>query len=101
MKANVLSRKLADLRIARSTKQPSSVRGYFTFSSGFYVERYEDEDGLLIIGWRNSRARADEDVPAFMSKAVNMPILIEAVRGLGFEVLSLSNDRAVIKAVQA
>lgn len=101
MKANVLSRKLAALRIQRSTKQPSCVRGYFTFSGGFYVEQYEDEEGVLIIGWRNSRARADEDVVPFMSKAVNMPILIEAVRGLGFEVLRLGNDRAVIRAVKA
>jgi len=101
MKANVLSRKLAALKIQRSTKQPSCVRGYYTFSGGFYVEQYEDEEGVLIIGWRNSRAKADEDVLPFMSKAVNMPILIEAVRGLGFEVLHLGNDRAVIKAVQA
>ena len=100
MQANVLSRKLAALKIKRSEKQPSSVRGYYTFSAGFYVERYEDGTGELIIGWRNSRGKSDEDTLPMWSQATNMPILIDTVRGLGFEVLSIGNARAVIKLVR-
>ena len=67
----------------RSEKNPSSVRGYYTFRSGFLVEAIEDMPNTLMVRWRHSswnRELSDR------KEQEQFPRIIEALETMGLEV---------------